>query len=353
MELLNCSFPTYEECFSNIELSPPEKYEEPKTTLLVSDIPLTLNFDSLLWRRIKEPNGFFRRVGDFRDDLTKEINLASRLGKSHHPVISLLSSGFLALDWDVKDTSKIEELSSYAIIVTTPSYKKKALFHVQIDGPTKVQDLEEYIQLILNYCNFDCSFDRKMAAMTLMFLSRETFENPPIIIPKTFFIHKEVSLINKPHEWKMPTNNLKIETLIYNLKESSRQKREMLKIVLFMVGNLNFIKGMDLPQDYLVQTFKRVFPDEVHHQAYISEALKLLRKNRLIQCIDKSSLKKGKTYRVINDLAKIFKDLPRRPPLPTPEKMLIEDGTWNRELGKLVYYFHTQEKYLKYVSITK
>ena len=261
----------------DIPLPKPEAF---KTTLIEMSAPRVLNFDSFVWRKVKEPNKFMRKVGEYKEDLARELDLAATKGKDFHPIIHAQSSGFLVLDWDVEDTSKIEELASSAVLITTPSGKKKALFHVQIHGPKKQKDLEEYLKMILKKCKFECKFDSRLPAMTVFFLSRETFENPPKVIPKTFLLYKNIPTGHIDHEWSMPTECKEIEELIEGYEGTPKQKREMVKVALFMIGSLKFLKGGDLPQDYMVRTFKRVFPKEVSYQAYVSEAIKGLRKDR-------------------------------------------------------------------------
>lgn len=311
------------------------------------------SFDSFLWRRVREPNKFLRKVGDFKEDLTRELELATFRGKDSHPIINAFLSGFLVLDWDEENTDRIEELRSSAIIVITPSGKKKALFHVQIYGPKKAKDLEGYLKWILKKCNFECNFDKRLSAMTVFFLSKETFENPPKHIPKTFLIYKDVpagALSPTLKEWRMPMSCSHLESLIESLDGlSPKQRREMTKVALFMLGNSKFLVGMDLPQDYIVKILRRAFPEEICHQPYVSEAIRLLRKYRLIQCTNRVSFRKAKTYRVTKELAEILRSLPKDGLTP-PEKIKIESGRWHDELGKLVYRFQTRKDYLEYVG---
>jgi hypothetical protein len=329
----------------DVPLPKPEAF---KTTLIEMSAPRVLNFDSFLWRKVKEPTKFLRKVGEYKEDLTREMELAATKGKDFHPIIQANLSNFLVLDWDVEDTSRIEELASSAVLVTTPSGKKKALFHVQIHGPKRAKDLEEYLKLILKKCRFECKFDSRLSAMTVFFLSKETFENPPRVIPKTFLFYKNIPTSRLEHEWSMPTEYKELDSLMETFEATPKQRREMVKVCLFMLGSSNFLKGADLPQDYMVKTFKRVFPNEVSHQPYVSDAIRLLRKYHQIQCIEKSTLNKAKTYRAIREFGEILRNLPKTELLSAPEKMKIKNGRWHDELGKLVYRFQSEEDYLEY-----
>jgi hypothetical protein len=146
----------------------------------------------------------------------------------------------------------------------------------------------------------------------------------------------------------MPTECKELDSLMEAFEATPKQRREMVKVCLFMLGSSNFLKGADLPQDYMVKTFKRVFPNEVSHQPYVSDAIRLLRKYHQIQCIEKSTLNKAKTYRAIRELGEILRNLPKTVQLPAPEKMKIKNGLWHEELGKLVYRFQSEEDYLEY-----